>query len=109
MAKGERKFKGVPVPPPDKSKWTGTYKPLVPADPEDVKAFARAVRAKLELWQIFLDVKPDEWIAEEDGVKVSIFAAEYDRIHGTRIRRGGGVGTAKQLLRALAEGTIKEI
>lgn len=104
----KRMFMGRELPPLDKSKWTGTYKPAVPASPEEIRAFAKAVRAEPDLWEIFLRVKPDEWIPEEDSVRVSLFAVEYEKRTGTRIPPGS-VGDAKQLLRALAEGRISEL
>lgn len=108
MVDKKRTVFGREIPPPDKSKWTGTFKPAVPASEDEIKAFARAVRAEPELWQIFLRVKPDEWIPEEDSVRISLFAVEYKERTGIRIPPGS-VGDAKQLLRALAEGRIKTL
>lgn len=94
------------TPPPvlDKSKWAKV--PLAePIDPRDVIEAARAIRGNPELWAIFERLKPDDWISEEDGARLSKFYRE----HFAQLGRDSDVflnGQEKGLLRDLAEGRL---
>jgi hypothetical protein len=102
MTERKRTFRGRAIPEPDRSKWTAKLSSAKPADPEHTKAFARAVRNVIELWDIFVKVKPDEWPSEDEMGRLSIFAADFKETTGLK----PDPGKAYQMLRLLAEKKI---
>lgn len=105
----DKKKWSLSTPPPilDKSKWAKV--PLAkPIDPRDVIEAARAIRANPELWAIFERLKPDDWIADDDALRISKFYKE----HFAALGRGSDVylrGQELALLRDLAEGRLASL